>query len=310
MRSIFSGALWLVAAVAISLGAAGIVTGMAGSGTAAATARGDATVHAHLDTVEGELRTLATDVDALGVQARGALAALVGNDPETAATTLAAGDGLLAEITTSSDAIRSALAAVPLVDTVEGRYLVSDAPWRRIERLHAAVDATAEIETAWASLSEGSVAASRLSTLLADHDAAVLAAAEHGRAARYDDARSALAGADAAIEAARALRDELARSIDVTTLDAWLDRNAAYDVALRGLYDAVAAADGGVDAAVRRAAAAEAEAKSRLPGDSRGLILIMSEIGRGGINSAVIAIEQARGDLAAALAEPSEPGSP
>ena len=310
MRSILSGALWLVAAMAISLGAAGIVTGMAGSGTAAATARGDATVHAHLDTVEGELRTLATDVDALGVQARGALAALVGSDADAAATALAAGDSLLADITTSADAIRSALAAVPLVDTVEGRYLVSDGPWRRIERLRAAVDATTEIETAWGSLSEGSIAASRLSDLLADHDAAVLAAAEHGRAARYDEARSALDGADAAIDAARALRDELARSVDVTTLDAWLDRNAAYDAALRGLYDAVAAADGRVDAAVRRAAAAEAEAKARLPGDSRGLILIMSEIGRGGINGAVIAIEQARGELAAALVEPGEPESP
>ena len=49
---------------------------------------------------------------------------------------------------------------------------------------------------------------------------------------------------------------------------------------------------------VRDAIAAERAAKERLPADSRGLILIMAEIGRGGMNHAVIAIEEARGALA------------
>ena len=49
---------------------------------------------------------------------------------------------------------------------------------------------------------------------------------------------------------------------------------------------------------------AEREAKDRLPPDSRGLIIIMADIGRGGMNGAVITIEEARGALAAA-AEPA-----
>ena len=54
---------------------------------------------------------------------------------------------------------------------------------------------------------------------------------------------------------------------------------------------------------------AERKAQDRLPPDTRGLVLIMAEIGRGGMNGAVIAIEQARGQLAEALAEPAaEPG--
>ena len=304
MRSILSGALWLIAAVAIALGAAGIVPGMQRtSDDPRAAGRGDTTVHAHLDLAEGELRALAEDVDALGVQARGALAALVANDIEGAATALTAGDALIAEVRMGSVALGRTLEDVPLIDTPEGRYLVSSGPRERLDRLRSGLQATAALEGAWASLTLGSIAAGRLSSLLAEHDQAVLDAAEHGRAGRYDEARTALDAADAAIAGARTMRDQLARTVDVTTLDAWLDRNADYDVALRALYDAVAAAGGRVTPAVREAAEDEAAAKARLPGDSRGLVLIMAEVGQGGLNSAVIAIEQARGGLAAALSE-------
>ena len=54
-------------------------------------------------------------------------------------------------------------------------------------------------------------------------------------------------------------------------------------------------------AELRRAIAAEAEARDNLPPDTRGLVVIMAEIGRGGMNGAVIAIEQARGRLASAI---------
>ena len=56
--------------------------------------------------------------------------------------------------------------------------------------------------------------------------------------------------------------------------------------------------------AVRAAMDKEAAAKARLPPDTRGLVLIMSEIGQGGMNAAAIEIEQARGDLDEALAPP------
>jgi hypothetical protein len=56
-----------------------------------------------------------------------------------------------------------------------------------------------------------------------------------------------------------------------------------------------------VTGAVRKAFAAEKAARERLPGDTRGLVVIMAEIGRGGMNQAVISIEEARGELDAAL---------
>jgi hypothetical protein len=307
VRSIVAGLAWLLAALVISLGAAGIVARMdrsaGGSDGTGLTTRGDAIVDAHLDVAATELEAMSADVDALGVQARGALAALVASDPDTAATALATGDELIVAIRSRTARVSAALADVPLLDTLEGRYQVSDRARDRHTQLAQVLEATRDLEGAWASLAIASVAASRLSSLLSAHDDAVLAAATFGRKADYDNALTTLFDAESAITDARRLRDQLARSIDVTTLDAWLDRNAEYDAALTALYRAVVEADGRVTNAVRSAAQAEADARARLPADSRGLILIMSEIGRGGMNAAVIAIEQTRGKLADALAE-------
>ena len=44
-----------------------------------------------------------------------------------------------------------------------------------------------------------------------------------------------------------------------------------------------------------------------LPQDARGLVVIMAEIGRGGLNGAVITIEEARGQLAGAVEDLAEP---
>jgi stage V sporulation protein SpoVS len=49
-----------------------------------------------------------------------------------------------------------------------------------------------------------------------------------------------------------------------------------------------------VTEATRQAVKAEAAARARLPADGRGLVVIMAEIGRGGMNQAIIEIEQTR----------------
>lgn len=313
LRNLLSAVLWLVAVLAIALGAAGLVTAMDGPPTGGdrpeLTTRGDAVVTPALDAIETELVALSADVDALGIQARGALAALVGSDLETVDRAVAAGDALLVEITARVVRIGVSLEAVPLVGTPEAAFQVSAAVLDRHERLRDAVTAVDGLQGAWTRLTVGSVAASRLSGLLTAHVDAVLAAAEQGRDADYEAAVATLDRADAAIADARRLRNVLAATVDVTVLDEWLDRNEAYDVALRGLYQALDDVGGRVTKAVREAIDAEKAAKDRLPPDSRGLIVIMAEIGRGGMNEAVIAIEQARARLADAL-EPAPSPAP
>ncbi len=312
-RTLLGALAWLVAVLAIALGAAGLVTAMDAPPTGDRpewTSRGDAVVTPALAAIETDLATLSADVDALGIQARGALASLVGSDMATVDDAIAAGDGLLVEITLRVAAIRAALDAVPLIGTPAVGYQVSMTVQDRHDRLRAAVAEVDGLDDAWVRLTTGSVAASRLSSLLAAHDQAVLDAAELGRKADYAAAIATLDVADTAITDSRRLRDVLSTTVDVTVLDQWLDRNAGYDVALRGLYQALEDVGGRVTKAVRDAIDAEKAAKERLPADSRGLILIMAEIGRGGMNGAVIAIEEARGRLADALAPPTPRPAP
>jgi hypothetical protein len=304
--------VWLAAVLAIAFGSAGVVAGLDtpaadGSDRTGRTARGDAMVDRALDPIEPELHALADDVHTLSGQARGVLAALAANDVALAESAAASGTALVNDIDAQAAALRDALGSVPIVDGGEAAYALSPATRDRYANGVDAVEATDGLNGQWTRLTVGSLSATRLSGLLDNHDRAVVAAAERGRAADYDAALGHLEDADAAITQARAMRDELARSVDVTTLDAWLDRSAAYDKALRALYAALRASGGVVNEAVRNAARDEAAAKRRLPPDTRALVLIMSDLGRGGMTDSAVAIEQAAADIDEALSPPELP---
>jgi hypothetical protein len=318
VRRLLGAVAWLALMVVIGLGGAGIANAMDHQpGTVARaelTSVGDREVTPLLDAATNDLSALADQVAALGVQARGALAALNGASTSTVDEAMAAGNRLVADLRTRTSAIRRELAAVPYVGTPGVSIALAADVAARHAALVAAIDATEGLDDAWDRLTLGSISATRMSNLLARHDDLVVHAAELGRAAKYDQAMTVLDEADATIAQARTLRDQLANTVDVTVLDQWLDRNADYDVALRGLYKAISKVSGKVTNAVRTAIAAEQAAKDRLPPDTRGLVVIMAEIGRGGMNGAVIAIEEVRGKLIAAIAASSpataEPGSP
>jgi hypothetical protein len=306
-----SGVLWLAAVLAIGLGTAGIVAGFDtpaadGSDRTGRSARGDGIVAHALDAIAVEMTTLAGSVDELGTHGRGLLAALSTNDIAKAEAASTAGTALLADIASQADKIRADLAAVPIVGTPAAGYAVSPAVRDRQAAYRGAMGSVETIGPAWTRLTVGSLSATRLSTLLADHDRAVVAAAERGRAADYAAALGHLDDADAFIRESEALRDKLASTVDVSTLDQWLERSAAYDKALRALYVAVRASGGRPTDAVKSAAAAEDAAKRRLPPDTRALVLIMADIGRGGMTGAEVDIEQAHEDIAEALRPPSE----
>ena len=314
MRQIVLAVAWFAAVILIALGAAGLVAGMDAPATTGAhpwqTARDDALVGQRLDAVTADLEEVSAQLDALGEEARGALAALASNDQDQAATALEAGDGMVADIKQRSAAIAEALAAVPLVGTPAAEYRLGPAVRERYALLVEALAETRDLDLEWARLATGSAAAARMSTLLASHDETALNAAAQGRRAKYAEAIAILDDADAIIADARKLRDQLAATVDVETLDQWLDRSADYDKALRELYAALRKSDGRVDATVRQAITAERKARDRLPADTRGLVVIMADIGRGGMNGAVIAIEQARGEMADALAEAAASPAP
>ena len=73
--------------------------------------------------------------------------------------------------------------------------------------------------------------------------------------------------------------------------------------ALGRLYKATIDAKGRITNELRQAAIAERRAHDLLPSNTSGLVIILAEIGRGGLNQAVIGIEQTKAKLQAAVDE-------
>jgi hypothetical protein len=304
---------WLAVAAILSLGAAGIAGSMAHQpGTAARaelTYTGDQAIEPGLTAAEAELMTISDEVSRLGELGRGALGALVSQDIATLDATVADGATLSLSIAADSETLRTSLLALPGIGP-DAELVISPEAQRRHALALRALESTDGLAAAWSQLGAGALAATQVTVLLADHDKTTSEAAAAGAVGKYTDALDKLTKSDSQIAGARQLRDNLPPGVDVTTLTQWLDLNAAYDKSLRDLYQALIDSKGKVTTKVRDAFAAEKKARDALPSDTKGLVVILAEIGRGGLNQAVITIEEARGDLEAAVGLlTAEPGS-
>ena len=305
LRTIGLAAAWTAIAVLISAGAAGLVVGMDHiPGTAARaelTSDADKSAEAALDDAQVQLSDLTEDVQELGVLARGALASLSGQDLDTVEEAVNQGALLVAGISDRSRAIRAELLAIPGIGGPNAELSTSAGVRQRHAAMLEALEVTEGLDDAWVDLTTGSLAAARLSRLLADHDRIMGDAVLDGRSGKYDTAIDKIDEAAGLLAEADTMRVQLANTVDVSTLTEWIRRNRNYEDALRALYTAVDEAGGRQTEAVREAIANERSARKELPPDARGLVVIMAEIGRGGLNGAVITIEEARGRLADAV---------
>jgi hypothetical protein len=306
VRVVAMAAAWLACAVVLSLGVAGIAVGLNHSPSTGArpelTWAADRAIAPGLDGAQADMRSLLDEVDALAERGREALTALVAQDVKSLEQALAGGADQIGRVEAHREQIRAALRTLPGAGAgMEGR--LGPASIGRYDALVAALPAVDGLAGAWDRLAQGSGPASRLATHLLEHDRIAGEAVKLGAAGKYREAVETLAGATAELDAARSIRDELAARVDVSTLDEWIDRNAAYDGAVGDLWTALRRSNGRVTDAVRDASVRERAAKENLPPDTRGLVVILGDVARGGLNQAVIAIEEARGRLAAALSD-------
>jgi hypothetical protein len=304
LRTLLSAVAWLVIAVLIALGGAGIVAAMNHvPGTAARaelTWATDSQTGPALDAATEQLEVLSDEVESLGSTARQALAAVVSGDAEMVNQTIAAGSLELAQITQVAASLEAAVGAIPGVDE-GGELRLSPEIRARYAELAQTTGLTADLETNWALFSGRALDATNLFALLARHDQETAAAAQQGAVGKYRTALDLLDVSDATIAETRAVRDRLAATTDVSTLTTWIDRNAAYDAALRALYTTLQESGGKPTPAFRDARDAEQQARTRLPVDLRPLVVIMADVAQGGLNQAVIAIEETRGEITSAL---------
>lgn len=294
---------WLAIAVVISLGGGGVVASADHPATDEArpelTARGDARMAPGLAAIGGELEQLQADVTGLGETGRRALVALAARATDDLAAELTTGVGIVDRIEARAAAVQALVAGLP---HRQGSERISQATNRRLASITRALATVEPLRESWQDLTEGAGPAAQLIVLLEEHDRQTATATSSGTKARYADALASLARSIATLDAADRIRNSIATRVDVDTLDQWLGRARAYDEALVRLYTALEASRGAVTREVRRAFEAVERAQQSLPLDTRALVVIMGDIAQGGLNQAVISIEQARGGLAAATA--------
>ncbi len=304
---------WVVAAIVLALGAAGIVAALdhmpGGAGRPELSWTADRDVAVQLDTATADLQALADAVEVLGEDGRTALGTLVGRDTPGLSAAIGAGTAQLDVIDAAAATLQGDLAGLPLANADRAtRY--SAATLARFDELSGALASVEPLRPAWERLAAGVVPAVQLTSHLLDHDTIAGEAVQLGGQGKYAQAIARIDTASAELDAADAIRDRLAATVDVATLDEWIGRNAAYDTALRDLWDALRTSNGRVTDAVREAAARERVAKDQLPPDARALVVILGDVARGGLNQAVITIEEARGELLEAHAKAAAPAAP
>ena len=317
VRTVTVAILWLAIALVVALGVGGIAATMSHAPGTPARAEltwdGDHESEPAIDAATGDLQALSDRVDDLGATARDALTQVSAGDVDALQASITRGTILLDAIDAANTKLTGSLSAIPHAGG-DWALDVSASTRQRYEELRKTTALTSGLEADWASFTGRALDAATMTQLLALHDPQTAAAAKEGTAGRYQQALTALDASDATIARARTLRDALAKTTDVATLTSWIDRNAAYDAALRDLYAALIQSKGRVNPAVHKAIDAEKAARAQLPADTRALVVIMSDIEQGGLNQAVISIEQARGALSEALdtqeqikAGPTEP---
>ena len=290
--------------LAVSFGSAGIVAFWSHPPGTASRAEltwdGDNTLGKTLTTSQASLAEIASATERLAVLARGAIGTLTASDQGPFVAALTEGSTLSATIEDDAATLRAELTALPGGAPQDVLAYSGDVVTRRAGLIRA-LDSTQGLSRAWANLTSGSLQASQLIGLLAAHDSTVGAAAAQGRAADYGAALTTLAAALGRLDEAQVIRDRLTNTTDVSTLDVWIARNRDYDEVLKALYTTLRDANGEITDAVRAAYTAETAARANLPPDTRGLVLILADIGQGGLNQAAIAIDQARARLDLAI---------
>jgi hypothetical protein len=306
--------IWFAVALAIAFGGAGVVAALDHQpGTPARaelTWAGDSAVAPTLDSATADLENIARLVDELGLQGRGALAALAARDFEVLDGAVADGTLLVERIRSESTLLARKVNRLEGFGGPNADLRLSRSVRDRHATLVEAAEATTGLTANWARLTSGGLAAGRLAGLLTRHDERITAAIDVGRQGEFETALARIDEATAALDEADALRDRLAPTTDTTTLDEWLRRNRRYDEALRNLYVVSAETTDRVTPELRAALRAEQAARAQLPRTTNGLTIVMADIAQGGLNQAVIEIEQARGEIAAALAALSGEAAP
>ena len=302
--------IWLLIALAIACGTAGIVTGAAlppGDATRPElTVRADERLEPGLGAIEEGMRQLAGDLDQLVAAGKTVLTDLTAqtSDRSTSADVAAqldAGDALVLSITQRSQALQAAYAQLPYDASSDG---IGGRSRGRLLAVRAALGGLGPVAEDWRVASARATVTARLVELLREHDqvafeAYLLASAEDlshkPKTPDFASATASIKEALALLAQASAIRDQLRQTLDVSTVSDWLDRNGTWD---RAFQTYVHLAQTSRDQRVLDAAyQVEEKAKGALPKTTAQLEIVVGELVDSGLAAALTDLRQIRASL-------------
>lgn len=303
---VLRGSAWATLLATLAISGAGLVDrawhAPGGPARAELTWVGDAAIHGRLDIATTELQRISDDVDQLSTLAKAALQDVASTDPTRLVASLERGGDIAAAIDSEVHDLREALIGMP-GDGPNAAIEFSNETLVRRAAILAAIDSAASLAASWQQVTGRAADAAQLTSLIAKHDATVVDAASKGVAHQYKEAIPILDQALLTIADIKTLRVRLIASSEPTVLDEWIERDAAYDAALKNLYAELVRSKGALTLRVTAARREEQAARALLPPDRRTIIVIVAEVARGGLTQAVLAIEEANSHIDEALAE-------
>lgn len=299
---------WLLLAAGLAFGSAGMaavtqpqpVTGHRPELTWAA----DRELSAKLDAAVRDLVLLNGDVDVLSQMAREVLTDLVQIDQAKLTQAWDGGSSAVDSIYARAGDLDTRLICNPW-DATRDLELSKTYDPALVDRYHhicLAVASVAPLRGEWESLVAGSQTAMSLATDIGTHDQVGTSALQLATQGRYPEALAKLASASSAISDATSTAADLAKVLDVSTLQDWLSRTTGWDNAARILWQSVIGSKGVITPQVTAAIKVEKAARALLPDDNAVLQVVMDELA-GNLIPQGISIENSRGAFASALSD-------
>ncbi len=302
------GLAWLILALALAFGSAGIVAAAQHSPASGArpelTWGADQILSARLDAAVSDLTDITSDVDSLGEMARQTLASLAQVGQPGLQSAWDEGWKDVNSIDAGAADLNTAFQCGAWNSTLQVDLLETYSP-ALVDRYHdvcTAVASVAPLHDDWQAVVDGSQTAMQVVTDVQTHDSVAAEALQLATQGRYPEALTKLSGAAASITDATSIAAALAKVTDVSTLTEWLSRTQQMDDALQLLWQSMIDSKGKVTAQVQAALRAVNDAKALLPDDNAVIQVVLHEM-ESNLTSEGISIETIRGALASALAD-------
>jgi hypothetical protein len=305
---VLRGVGWTLVFIAFAVGGAGLLGESfhppGSPSRAELTYAGDTALAVRLDAAAAQLQAISDNVDELATDAKTALEEVASTDPTRLRDALLHGGEAATAIATQTRDLKESLAGLP-GDGPAAAIDYSNPTLVRRAAMIAALEAASSMAGLWQSVTGGAANAAHLIDLIDQHDQTVLQAAAQGRNHAYRDGATTLNAALDTIAQVQQLRATLISGGGDTVLDEWILRTSTYDKALQALYVALDKSGGVVTLTVQDKRRDEQAAFNQLPPDRRTIIVIVSEVARGGLTEAILSIEEAHGRMDDALGGPS-----